>query len=413
MIRPGRGLSIPGPAGALRGGRTEAGGRAIFRPPMPFSEVRAQDRATGSLRTALARGTLHHAYLFGGPAGVGKGTTARLLAQAVNCEGGTPGPNGWREDPCGACGPCRKIAKGIHPDVLVLSEERAMAKAGRWEPEGGRTPSRDIVVAQVRDLTDHRLSLRLFEGRRRVIVIDPADAMNVQAQNALLKTLEEPPDDTTLVLVSATPDELLPTVRSRCLRVPFGPLPVPLVEELLLAGLQGAAEGEGGGKQGRAAAEAEGPSPATLVRDAAELSGGSLSRARALLAGDVTAVEASLRAAAGLRAGEPLGWLAFARSLGRADGKGGEAQDGSDREQVAEVGEALLAWWRDVLAVQAGGAPLLTRLEAETRRTAAALAPREALRRRAGVERLLSALRQNAAGPLALERMLIGWFDGR
>lgn len=379
---------------------------------MPFSEVRAQDRATGSLRAALARGTLHHAYLFGGPAGVGKGTCARLLAQAVNCEGGQAGPSGLRQDPCGACGPCRKIEKGNHPDVLLLAEERVMARAGRWEPEGGRTPSRDIVVAQIRDLTDRRLSLRRFEGRRRVVIIDPADAMNVQAQNALLKTLEEPPDDTTLVLVSASPDELLPTIRSRCLRVPFGPLPVALVEEILLAE-QG---GEAGRRKGRVAEEgpaASGESPAELTRDAAELSGGSLARARALLGGDVSAVEASLRAAAALRATEPLGWLAFARSLGRVDRKGEEADHGSDREQVAEVGEALLAWWRDVLAVQAGGAPLLGRLEPETRRTAAALPPQEALRRRAGVERLLAALRQNAAGPLALERMLIGWFDGR
>jgi DNA polymerase-3 subunit delta' len=285
-----------------------------------------------------------------------------------------------------------------------------MAKAGRWEPEGGRTPSRDIVVAQIRDLVDHRLSLRLFEGRRRVIVIDPADAMNVQAQNALLKTLEEPPEDTLLVLVSATPDELLPTIRSRCLRVPFGPLPPALVEEILLAELRAGGEG---GRRRAASTDGEGAAPAALVRDAAELSGGSLSRARALLGGDVTAVEDSLRAAAALRAEAPLGWLAFARSLGRTDAKGGEAEDGSDREQVAEVGEALLAWWRDVLAVQAGGAPLLSRLEPETRRVAAALAPQEALRRRAGVERLLGALRQNAAGPLALERMLIGWFDGR
>lgn len=376
---------------------------------MPFSEVRAQDRATGSLRAALARGTLHHAYLLGGPAGVGKGTVARLLAQAVNCEGGEGGPSGWRADPCGACGPCRKIEKGAHPDVLLLQEERVMAKAGRWEPEGGRTPSRDIVVAQIRDLTDRRLSLRLFEGRRRVVIVDPADAMNVQAQNALLKTLEEPPDDTTLVLVSAAPDELLPTIRSRCLRVPFGPLPAALVEELLVR--EALARGGEGGKQARA--EAESGALQARARDAADLSGGSLARARALLDGDVTAVEASLRAAAGLTADAPLGWLAFARSLGRVDPRGGEAEDGTDREQVAEVGEALLAWWRDVLAVQAGGAPLLGRLEAETRAAAAALTPREALRRRAGVERLLGALRQNAAGPLALERMLIGWFDGR
>ena len=160
---------------------------------MPFSEVIAQERALSSLRSALRRGTLHHAYLFGGPEGVGKARVARLLAQAANCDGGQPGPGGYREDPCGKCAACHKIEKGIHPDVTVLSEERVMVKAGRWEAKSGRSPSRDIVVDQVRDLVDHRLALRRFEGRRRFVVIDPADAMNPQAQNALLKTLEEPP----------------------------------------------------------------------------------------------------------------------------------------------------------------------------------------------------------------------------
>ena len=91
---------------------------------MPFSELTGQDRALSTLRAALRAGTLHHALLLAGPAGVGKGTAARLLAQALNCEGGAPGPNGWRDDPCGACAPCRKIEKGTHPDILVLSEER-------------------------------------------------------------------------------------------------------------------------------------------------------------------------------------------------------------------------------------------------------------------------------------------------
>jgi len=338
------------------------------RPQMPFSEVQAQERAIGSLRAALRRGTLHHAYLFGGPAGVGKALAARLLAQAANCEGGAalgdaarPDEGGqaagYREDPCGACRPCLKIAHGTHPDVLVLAEEREMVRRKAWEPEGGRTPSKEIVVAQIRDLTDHRLAMRRFEGRRRFVIVDPADAMNAQAQNALLKTLEEPPEDTTLVLVSASPDALLATVRSRCLRISFAPPPAvqaPLASELA----------------------------------------------------------ASIRAAAALEADRPLAWLGYARSLGREDGSGSAGEDGADREQVAELGQALLAWWRDVLAVQAGGAPLLGELAAETGRVAAALTPREALRRRAGVERLLGALRQNAAGPLAVERMLIGWFHG-
>jgi DNA polymerase III subunit delta' len=346
---------------------------------MPFSELQAQDRAVGALRAALRRGRLHHAYLLGGPEGVGKGTAARLLAQAANCDG-APGGDQPVDDPCGRCGPCLKIAHGTHPDVFVLNEERVMAKAGRWEPKGGRSPSREIVVDQVRDLVDHRLSMRRFEGRRRMVIIDPADAMNVQAQNALLKTLEEPPDATTLVLISSSPDALLPTIKSRCLRVAFAPLPEPVI---------------------RARLEAAGL-PVEAARLAAALSGGSLSRALSLDAEALAERRAALEGAASLTAEDAGRWVAFAR------------EHGEDREVAAGLGELLLVWWRDVLVAQAGGGELaLAELAPLTGRTAASLTPAEALRRRGLVERLLGALRQNATAPLAIERMLIGWFHGR
>jgi DNA polymerase-3 subunit delta' len=346
---------------------------------MPFSELQAQDRALGALRAALRRGRLHHAYLLGGPEGVGKGTAARLLAQAANCEG-VAGGGAAVDDPCGQCAPCRKIAHGTHPDVFVLNEERVMAKAGRWEPKGGRAPSREIVVDQVRDLVDHRLSMRRFEGRRRVVVIDPAEAMNAQAQNALLKTLEEPPEATTLVLVSSSPDALLPTIRSRCLRVAFAPLPEPVIQARLEAAGQ----------------------PAEAARLAAALSGGSLSRALALDAEALAERRAALEGAASLTAGDAGRWVAFAR------------EHGDDREAAAGLGELLLVWWRDVLVAQAGGGGLaLGELAPLTHQAAQALTPAEALRRRGLVERLLGALRQNASAPLAIERMLIGWFHGR
>jgi DNA polymerase-3 subunit delta' len=343
---------------------------------MPFSDLIAQDRATSPLRSALRRGALHHAYLFGGPEGVGKATAARLLAQAANCEEAGARAQG---DACGACGPCRKIAKGVHPDVVVLAEERVMAKAGRWEPKGGRTPSRDIVVDQVRDLVDHRLAMKRFEGRRRFVIVDPADAMNPQAQNALLKTLEEPPDDTTLVLVAASPDALLPTIRSRCLRVPFGPIPAAA----LAARLEAAGH------------------PPEKARLAAALSGGSLGRA--LAADDeVLAAEAeAVRGAAALDPGDASAWLAFARD------------HGADREEAQALCELLLVWLRDVAATQAGARGLaLADLAGATRTAAATLAPAEVLRRRREVRRTAGALRQNAAPVLALERMLVGWFHG-
>jgi DNA polymerase-3 subunit delta' len=346
---------------------------------MPFSELIAQDRAVSSLRSALRRGALHHAYLFGGPEGVGKATAARLLAQAANCEGPTP-DGGPPDDPCGACGPCRKIARGVHPDVLLLREERVMAKAGQWDPKGGRVPSKDIVVDQVRDVVDRRLAMKRFEGRRRFVILDPADAMNPQAQNALLKTLEEPPGETTLVLVASSPDALLPTIRSRCLRVPFAPLPAPAVAARLEAA-------------GRPAGEA---------RLAAALSGGSLARALALDAETLAAEREAVLAAAALDPDDAVAWLAFAR------------EHGDDREAAAELCALLAVWLRDVLAAQAGAAELaLGDLADATRRAGAALAPAEVLRRREEVQRTAAALRQNASPTLALERMLIAWFHGR
>jgi DNA polymerase III subunit delta' len=346
-------------------------------PSMPFSEVMAQDRAIGALRAALRKGTLHHAYLFGGPAGVGKALSARLLAQAANCEGPGGEP---RDDACGTCRPCRKIAKGTHPDVHELAEERVMAKAGRWEPKGGRAPSREIVVDQIRDLVDHRLALRRFEGRRRMVIVDPADAMNVQSQNALLKTLEEPPDDTTLVLISSSPDALLPTIRSRCLRVAFAPLPEGVVEARLTAA---------------------GHAPAA-ARLAAALAGGSLGRALALDDDTLRARRDAVEQIARLDPTDAGAWVRFARD------------HGEDRESAAELAELCLVFWRDVLSAQAGATGLaLLDLRELSQGTAAALTPSEVVRRHALSQELLTSLGQNAAAPLAIERMLIGWFHGR
>ncbi len=376
---------------------------------MPFSELIAQDRALTPLRSALRRGALHHAYLFGGPEGVGKATAARLLAQAANCEDGSAGPSGFREDPCDACLPCRKIAKGIHPDVIVLHEERVMAKAGAWEPKGGRSPSKDVVVDQVRDVVDRRLALKRFEGRRRFVIVDPADAMNPQAQNALLKTLEEPPEDTTLVLVASSPDALLPTIRSRCMRIAFAPLPGEAIAPRLDARLPKVLErrlGELEKARDAAPSDADRRRLEGELREelslAVALSGGSLGRALAHF-GTLRAHREAVLAAAALDAGDAGAGLVFARD------------HGADRETAGELCELLLLWWRDVAAAQAGsGALALGGVRDATLRVAAALSPVEALRRRREVAQTAAALRQNASPVLALEGMLVRWFhDGR
>ena len=113
----------------------------------------------------------------------------------------------FERDACGSCAACRRIARGVHPDVVLLAPG----------------DSGSIKIEPVRDVID-QANFRPFEGRRRVVIIDEADALVEQAQHALLKTLEEPPSASVFLLVSSMPDALLPTVRSRCPRLRFGPL---------------------------------------------------------------------------------------------------------------------------------------------------------------------------------------------
>ena len=168
---------------------------------MPFREIAGHRRLLELVAGAALRGSLAPSLLFAGPDGVGKRMAAVALAQLVNCAAPSDG------DACGVCGSCRRIARGVHPDVLIVAP--------------GATGA--IKIEQVREAID-RAAYRPFEGRRRVVIVDDADAMVAEAQNAMLKTLEEPPAASAFVLVSSRPDMLLPTVRSRCQRLRFGRL---------------------------------------------------------------------------------------------------------------------------------------------------------------------------------------------
>jgi DNA polymerase-3 subunit delta' len=181
---------------------------------MSFASIRGQDRAVAVLRQCLASDRVAHAYLFAGPRGVGKMTTAEAFAQALLCAAGG-------DDACGTCTPCRKVEHGSHPDLHVVV------------PEGA---GRQIKIDVVRRSVVHELGLKPFESERKVVLIDDADAMNEAAANCLLKTLEEPPSGSVLVLVTAQPDALLETIVSRCHVVRFALLAPALVRELLVAG---------------------------------------------------------------------------------------------------------------------------------------------------------------------------------
>jgi DNA polymerase-3 subunit delta' len=182
---------------------------------MPFSAIAGHRPLLELLSRATARGTLPPSLIFAGPEGVGKRLTAIALAQALNCE--RPIEAEDRRDACGTCASCKRITRGVHADILVL--------------EPGDSGS--IKVDQVREAID-RSMYRPFEGRRRVVIVDEADALMPEAQNALLKTLEEPPPASVFVLITNRPDVLLPTVRSRCQRLRFGPLTPGEVADVLM-----------------------------------------------------------------------------------------------------------------------------------------------------------------------------------
>ena len=177
---------------------------------MAFREVVGHRRLVSLLSQAIRRQSLTPSLILSGPEGVGKRLTAISIAQELNCR--TMDDAGA----CGECAVCRRIARGAHPDVMTI--------------EAGDTGS--IKIEQVRAAIE-RAVFKPFEGRRRVTIIEQADALVPAAQNALLKTLEEPLPASVFVLVTARPDTLLPTVRSRCAHLRFGRLQVAEVATVL------------------------------------------------------------------------------------------------------------------------------------------------------------------------------------
>ena len=160
-----------------------------------------QDHLITRLQSALELGRESHAYLLTGPHHVGKLTLAREIAQAVNCLRG-PGP------PCGECGQCHRIAGGLHADVRLVDLEFTRTVSGRENATA-------ISIDAIREL-ERTVNLNPFEGSRTVIIIDGAGTMTVDAANALLKTLEEPPPGVMFLLLTDDEESLLPTILSRC-----------------------------------------------------------------------------------------------------------------------------------------------------------------------------------------------------
>jgi DNA polymerase III subunit delta' len=175
---------------------------------MAFCDVVGHQRPLQILRRVIDRGRVHHAYLFTGMEGIGKRLVALNMAKALNCAD-------QAGEACDHCRSCQLMAKGVHPDLILI------------EPTG-----ETIKIEQIREL-QQSIAFKPYEARWRVILMDRAERMTREAANALLKTLEEPPPGTTIILSATTTEALPATVLSRCQRIRFSPLSQEEVKKVL------------------------------------------------------------------------------------------------------------------------------------------------------------------------------------
>ena len=337
---------------------------------MPFKDVIGHRRLVGLLARSIHRASLPPSLIFAGPSGIGKRLTAIAAAQALNstAPAAPAGEGGLETDACGVCAACTRIARGVHPDVLVV--------------EPGDTGA--IKIEQVRDIVD-RAAYRPFEGRRRVVIVDEADALVAPAQNALLKTLEEPPPSSVFILVTSRPDVLLPTVRSRCPRLRFRPLGQADLAAALVA---------------RGFAEAE-------ARAVAATADGSLGRALEASAADVVAARdtAERVLAQAAAAGDPRRRIESAKDLLAKTGSGA-----SEREQLAVHLRVMASLLRDIelLSARADAGGLANAdVRPALERLARTFEGERGVRAFTAVDRALVALERNAGVKIVADWLVL------
>lgn len=317
---------------------------------------------------------MSHAYLLAGPEGVGKSTLAMAFAQALCCQ--APG----RDDPtvpCGACLACRKISRGTHPDVqrLDLETQRAVN-----EKRGGQNTS--LTIDSIRQLTVDA-ALRPMEAPRRIIVIDDAETMQGVAQEALLKTLEEPPPAVLLMLLANDAGALLPTIQSRCQIINMRPVPASTIAAALI---------DGGAEPG-------------LAREVAVMAAGRPGWAQRALNDDSLITghrEAAERALAWIES-DQYDRLVRAVRLGDSFQK--------RRAEVMDDVESLLTVWRDLMLLRVELRDLVVQQGAVERlQTLAGAWSVDAITRATrSVQRCLADLEANVRPRLALEAMVLQW----
>jgi len=272
---------------------------------VPFADILGHERIVEVLRRSLRTGKTAHSYLFEGISGCGRKKTALALIQAMFCQS-------VDDDACGVCPSCRKVAGGSHADIHIVAP---------------LPDKRDISIDQLREM-QRTLSLRPYEAPRKVCIIEPAERMSVNAANSLLKTLEEPPGDALIILLTENAGMLLPTIRSRCQLIRFAPLSPEHILTLL--------EQNGMGSD-----------TASLI---APMSGGSMQRA----------IELDNESLAARRENviSRLSQMNINRIASVFDAA--EALSGN-REETLELLDLLISFYRDALHLAAGSGEIVNR----------------------------------------------------
>jgi DNA polymerase-3 subunit delta' len=316
-----------------------------------WQRVRGHDALVRSFQQVVRRGRLAHAYLFTGPAGVGKRLFAGELAKALLCEA-PPGPD---LEACDTCPACLLVEAGTHPDFFTAAR-----------PED----KLEFPIEVVRELCQN-LSLKPARGRNKIAIIDDADDLNDESANCFLKTLEEPPPRSVLILVGTRPERQLPTIVSRCQVVRFAPLPPAAVAEVL---------------------RAQGVADEASVERLARLSGGIPGQAQAMA--DPALWEFRRTLLEGLTGPRPdtvnlaRQWVRFVDEAGK--------ESAAQRRRAALVLRFLIDFLTDALRLGVGGEPRPT--EPEDRHFL------QALVERADPDRLLEILERCLEGDAHLER---------
>lgn len=328
---------------------------------MAFDEIASQVPALTTLRRALATRQVAHAYLFEGPSGVGKLLAARALAEALLCDE-QPGKG------CGRCSPCVRVQQDKHPDVRIFKPR----------DEGNRNLQVETIRTEIVPFT----KFAPFEGRAACLIFPEADVsfpeMHPEAANALLKTLEEPRQALTFVLLSERPERLLATIRSRCQTLRFAPLPSDTLRAILTR---------------HAIPEAQQPAAIALSQGRADRALELAQEGRAL-----ELVELALRVDDAAHAGRIAALLELAEQLASRD----------DRELVLET---LALFYRDVAAaaVEPDGMPLaFPEQRALIQERALRLGARAAAESVRNIFSTVDTIERNANPETALDAMLLG-----